>query len=147
MDPHLYYQSSLQWAYAVQADPTLGSSRPDVAALDRATALDPRYYLYALEQGRAGVFYRDPAAQVIAVHEEVLDLYETSPEANARLAREHAVAGDATLAEEYLGVVIVQSPLDAGTLDLAAEAFAYLGDEESAAQYRKAAEDARALAR
>jgi hypothetical protein len=147
VDPHLYHQASVQWAYAAQVDPAVAASRPDEVAIVRAMELDPRYHYYALERGRTAVFYQDPTADVIETHEAVVDLYATSPEANARLANEAAIAGDDERAREHLGIVTAQRPLDVVTLDLVAEAYGYLGEEELAAQYRRQAEDARALSR
>lgn len=82
-DPHLAYLVSLHTGYAARTDSSIALRRPDLAAIQRAAALDGASAIYELEYARTLEFYGSTPASVDAAFRESLRRYPGFPNARA----------------------------------------------------------------
>lgn len=93
VDAQLYFLASMNWGFAAQTDSALLSSRYDLAAIQRASALDPTEPFYQLELARTLKYYRESAATVDAAFAETFERYPLFPTAHADYAKYLAEQG------------------------------------------------------
>ncbi|MDA3937484.1 MAG: O-antigen ligase family protein, partial [Actinomycetota bacterium] len=141
IDPHLHYQAALQWGYASGVDTSSASMERDIEAIDRATELDPGFYLYELERARALSFYGASDDVLVGALERVLEDYPASPEANARIGVLKVLRGSISDARVHLDLAVRQSPLDLATLSSIAQGYGLLGETALQEEYAARARD------
>jgi O-antigen ligase len=116
VDPYLYYLASLHWGWAAKTDSAVAVRQPDLTAIQRAVALDPRDPFTALEHARTLAFYGAAESQVDAAFAEAFARWETYPLARAEYATYLARTGRATQAKQQLAVARLVSTDDKDTL-------------------------------
>ena len=118
-DAHLAYLASQHWAYVAHADPTVAAAQPDLAAIQRAVALDRRDPFYATELARFVQDYQEPATAVSAAYEAAFQRYPAYPIARALYATYLAKQGHVTEAQEQLRIAQLISFLPGSDADAA----------------------------
>lgn len=103
-DPHLAYLASLHWGYAARADRSVAARQPDLAAIERAVALDAHDPFVALELARTLVFYGAEASRIDAAFAETFRRFPLYPAAHAEYAAYLAQSGRAEEAREQIAI-------------------------------------------
>jgi hypothetical protein len=104
-DPYLAYLSSLHWAWAAQSDPSVVASRLDLAAIERAVALDSRDPFAALERTRVLRTYELGSDEIDAAYDETFRRWPLFPAARLEFAEYLIGLGHLDEARTQLGVV------------------------------------------
>jgi hypothetical protein len=104
LDPHLAHLASLPWGWAATVDPAVAAARPDLAAVERAFAVDLRDPFVALERARTLRYYGEPPETIQAAFADTLDRWSLFPVARAEFARFLAEQGRYKEAREHIAV-------------------------------------------
>ena len=104
LDPHLAHLASLHWGWAATVDPAVAAARPDLAAVERAFAVDLRDPFVALERARTLRYYGEPPETIQAAFADTLDRWSLFPVARAEFARFLAEQGRYKEAREHIAV-------------------------------------------
>lgn len=145
-DAFLYYRASIDWGYEVGRDPALRHTRPDLVAIRRAVALEPRNPIYRTELARTLGFYSEPPSTVEPVFREALRLFPGSPDAHAGYAEYLMSQGQMGDAGRVLEAGLAKSQA-VELLDLAVTYYTQTGDAVKAQRYAAVASAARDEAR
>jgi hypothetical protein len=145
-DAFLYYRASIDWGFAVGREPSLRQTRPDLAAIRRAVALEPRNPIYQTELARTLGFYGEPPSTVEPAFREAMRLFPGSPDAHAGYAEYLMSLGRMQDAGRVLEAGLAESQ-SVELLDLAVAYYQKEGDVAKADRYAAAASAAREEAR
>lgn len=116
VDPYLHYLSSLHWGWTAKVDTAVAVRQPDLAAIQRAVALDARDPFTALEHARTLSFYGANQTQVDAAFAETFARWQTYPLARAEYATYLARTGRLDRAKAQLAIAQLVSTDDKDTL-------------------------------
>lgn len=103
-DSHLAYLASLHGGLAIQADPLLGQSRPDLVAIERACELNTRDPFIARWRARVRYSYLLGDEQVEAAFEDAFARWPLYPVARAEYATFFAEQGRVAEANEQIAI-------------------------------------------
>lgn len=142
-DPFLWYRASLDLGYDAAANPQVAAAQPDLAAIQRAVALEPGHAIYRLELARTLGFYGAPQAEVEKAFKEAIALFPASAEGHASYGLYLLAAGDMAGAKGQLDTALASEPGNAITNDLAAAYYEKIGQPAKAAEFRRRAQETR----
>ncbi len=126
-DPHLAHLASLHWGWVAASDRGVAATQPDLAAIERAVAVDSRDPFVALEYARTLRFYGADTATVERAFLAAFERWELYPLARAEYAILLAEAGRDAEAREQIEIAKLVEDRDADRRDAIAAAEAELG--------------------
>lgn len=121
-DPHLAHLASLHWGWVAASDRTVAARQPDLAAIERAVAVDSRDPFVALERARTLRFYGADTTTVERAFLAAFDRWELYPLARAEYAVLLAQAGRDAEAREQLEIARLVNDRDPDRRDAIAAA-------------------------
>lgn len=119
VDPYLWLLASRQTGQAIAESPSSFPNGTDLAAVERAQALDSRNPDYPLQLAWRLQSYQAPPAQVEQAYQEVFERYPLQPQARAGFAIYLAGLGQRSEAQQQLTIaqiLMVKDPVNTAPL-------------------------------